>query len=118
MRRGPRAVGPWSVDHHRHLARQRQAPRADGQLLFGIAQGATDPELRRRSIAEIVELDFDDAGSVARALADALAPARRREQGAAARRLYERDFSPATVIPRFAAWYEGVVSRRTSRTPS
>ena len=39
--------------------RQRQAPRAEGQLLFGIAQGATDPELRRRSIAEIVELDFD-----------------------------------------------------------
>ena len=40
-------------------ARQRQAPRAEGQLLFGIAQGATDAELRRRSIAEIVELDFD-----------------------------------------------------------
>jgi queuine tRNA-ribosyltransferase len=39
--------------------RQRGAPRADGQLLFGIAQGATDAELRRRSIAEIVELDFD-----------------------------------------------------------
>jgi len=39
--------------------RQRQAPRAEGQLLFGIAQGATDPNLRRRSIAEIVELDFD-----------------------------------------------------------
>ena len=40
-------------------ARQRKAPRAPGQLLFGIAQGATDPELRRRSIAEIVDLDFD-----------------------------------------------------------
>ena len=40
-------------------ARQRKAPRAEGQLLFGIAQGATDPELRRRSIGEIVELDFD-----------------------------------------------------------
>ena len=40
-------------------ARQRKAPRAPGQLLFGIAQGATDPDLRRRSIAEIVELDFD-----------------------------------------------------------
>ena len=37
------------------------APRraAPGQLLFGIAQGAADPELRRRSIAELVELDFD-----------------------------------------------------------
>ena len=40
-------------------ARQRQAPRAPGQLLFGIAQGATDQELRRRSIEEIVELGFD-----------------------------------------------------------
>jgi queuine tRNA-ribosyltransferase len=39
--------------------RQRAAPRAEGQLLFGIAQGATDAELRRRSIAEIVDLDFD-----------------------------------------------------------
>ena len=39
--------------------RQREAPRAEGQLLFGIAQGATDAELRRRSIEEIVELDFD-----------------------------------------------------------
>src|SRR3954465_12672292 len=39
--------------------RQRVAPRADGQLLFGIAQGASDAELRRRSIAEVAELDFD-----------------------------------------------------------
>jgi queuine tRNA-ribosyltransferase len=40
-------------------ARQREAPRAPGQLLFGIAQGSTDPELRRRSIEEITALDFD-----------------------------------------------------------
>jgi len=39
--------------------RQRRAPRAPGQLLFGIAQGGVDPELRRRSITEIVELGFD-----------------------------------------------------------
>ncbi|MBA3734937.1 MAG: tRNA guanosine(34) transglycosylase Tgt [Actinobacteria bacterium] len=39
--------------------RQLAAPRAEGQLLFGIAQGASDPELRRRSIAEIAELGFD-----------------------------------------------------------
>jgi len=32
---------------------------ADGQLRFGIAQGGTDPELRRRSTEEIAELDFD-----------------------------------------------------------
>jgi len=39
--------------------RQRAAPRAEGQLLFGIAQGASDPELRRRSIGELADLDFD-----------------------------------------------------------
>ena len=39
--------------------RQIDAPRADGQLRFGIAQGGTDSELRRRSIEEIVELGFD-----------------------------------------------------------
>ena len=40
-------------------ARQRDADRAPGQLLFGIAQGAADPELRRRSIEEITALGFD-----------------------------------------------------------
>jgi queuine tRNA-ribosyltransferase len=39
--------------------RQREAERARGQLLFGIAQGAANPELRRRSIDEISALDFD-----------------------------------------------------------
>ena len=40
-------------------SRQLAVPRAEGQLLFGIAQGAADPELRRRSISEIAELGFD-----------------------------------------------------------
>lgn len=40
-------------------SRQKQAPRADGQLLFGISQGGLDPELRRRSIEEIAGLDLD-----------------------------------------------------------
>jgi queuine tRNA-ribosyltransferase len=39
--------------------RQRSAARAPGQLVFGITQGASDPELRRRSIEEIGALDFD-----------------------------------------------------------
>jgi len=38
---------------------QVDAPRADGQLRFGIAQGGTDPELRGRSIHGLVELPFD-----------------------------------------------------------
>ncbi len=40
-------------------ARQRHAPRAEGQLRFGITQGGVDRELRRRSIEEIAELDFE-----------------------------------------------------------
>ena len=40
-------------------ARQREAERAPGQLLFGIAQGAADRELRTRSIDEIAGLGFD-----------------------------------------------------------
>jgi queuine tRNA-ribosyltransferase len=40
-------------------ARQKDADRPQGQLLFGIAQGGTDPELRRRSCEEIAGLGFD-----------------------------------------------------------
>ena len=39
--------------------RQVDAPRAPGQLQFGITQGASDAELRSRSIDEITALDFD-----------------------------------------------------------
>jgi queuine tRNA-ribosyltransferase len=39
--------------------RQRDAARAPRQLLFAIAQGGVDPELRRRSIEELVETGFD-----------------------------------------------------------
>ncbi len=39
--------------------RQREAPHAFGQLVFGIAQGGSDRELRTRSIAELTGLDFD-----------------------------------------------------------
>jgi queuine tRNA-ribosyltransferase len=40
-------------------ARQREAPRPDGQLLFGIAQGGADEELRVRSIEQVTTLGFD-----------------------------------------------------------
>ncbi len=39
--------------------RQRHAERAEGQLRFAINQGGTDAELRRRSVEELLELDFD-----------------------------------------------------------
>jgi queuine tRNA-ribosyltransferase len=43
----------------RWAERQVDGPRAEGQLRFGITQGATDRELRGRSIAEITALPFD-----------------------------------------------------------
>jgi queuine tRNA-ribosyltransferase len=39
--------------------RQRDLPRAPGQLRFAITQGGLDDELRRRSSADLVALDFD-----------------------------------------------------------
>jgi len=39
--------------------RQRDLPRAPGQLRFAITQGGLDPELRRRSSEELAALDFD-----------------------------------------------------------
>jgi queuine tRNA-ribosyltransferase len=39
--------------------RQVNAPRAPGQLRFGIAQGGADTELRTRSIEEVTALPFD-----------------------------------------------------------
>jgi queuine tRNA-ribosyltransferase len=39
--------------------RQRDLPRAPGQLRFGITQGGLDDELRSRSSEELVALDFD-----------------------------------------------------------
>jgi queuine tRNA-ribosyltransferase len=39
--------------------RQRDLPRAPGQLRFAITQGGLDTELRRRSSDELVPLDFD-----------------------------------------------------------
>jgi queuine tRNA-ribosyltransferase len=39
--------------------RQRDLPRAPGQLRFGITQGGIDTELRRRSSEELAALDFD-----------------------------------------------------------
>src|SRR5205814_10673396 len=39
--------------------RQRELPRAPGQLRFAITQGRLDPELRARSSEGLAELDFD-----------------------------------------------------------
>jgi queuine tRNA-ribosyltransferase len=43
----------------RWAQRQLAAPRADGQLLFAVTQGGTDPDLRRRSVEELAALPFE-----------------------------------------------------------
>jgi queuine tRNA-ribosyltransferase len=40
-------------------ARQHRADRAPGQLVFGISQGGTRPDLRSRSIEEVTAIGFD-----------------------------------------------------------
>src|SRR3954468_24885451 len=60
---------PWPCDHDyaaRSLAmtvrwaqRSKNAPHADEQLIFGIVQGATFPDLRRESAEATVQIGFD-----------------------------------------------------------
>jgi queuine tRNA-ribosyltransferase len=56
----PRAELETAVRLTTHWAtRQHRAPRAPGQLVFGITQGAADRNLRAHSVDEITALDFD-----------------------------------------------------------
>jgi queuine tRNA-ribosyltransferase len=60
----PAGIAPEELEQAVRLttgwaSRQRGAPRAAGQLLFGITQGGSDRELRTRSIEEIAALGFD-----------------------------------------------------------
>jgi queuine tRNA-ribosyltransferase len=56
----PREALAEAVRHTTLWARRcREAPRAPGQLVFGIVQGGVDPELRERSAAEVAALGFD-----------------------------------------------------------
>ncbi|MCQ2403593.1 MAG: tRNA guanosine(34) transglycosylase Tgt [Lentisphaeria bacterium] len=60
---------PWPATHEqaekslnltlRWAAQCREQPRAEGQLVFGIAQGSTFQDLRERAVAELEKLDFD-----------------------------------------------------------
>lgn len=50
-----RRTGEWAE-------RARAAHRRDDQSLFGIVQGGIDPELRRRSAAQISAMEFDGYG--------------------------------------------------------
>lgn len=60
---------PWPATHEqaeksldltlRWAAQCREQPRADGQLVFGIAQGSTFQDLREKAVRELEKLDFD-----------------------------------------------------------
>ncbi len=60
---------PWPATHEeaeksldltmRWAAQCREQPRAEGQLVFGIAQGSVYEDLRRRAVKELDALDFD-----------------------------------------------------------
>ncbi len=50
----------WAARARRHHRQLEAKP--DGQALFGIVQGGTDPDLRTESAARTVELDFDGYG--------------------------------------------------------
>jgi queuine tRNA-ribosyltransferase len=52
LERAVRLTTAWAT-------RRRDAPRAPGQLVFGITQGGSDRELRSRSVEEITALGFD-----------------------------------------------------------
>jgi queuine tRNA-ribosyltransferase len=53
-------TGAWAARAHRHHGRLEAKP--EGQALFGIVQGGTDPGLRKESALRTVELDFDGYG--------------------------------------------------------
>lgn len=60
---------PWPCEHDyaarslemtiRWARRSKEAPHADGQLVFGIVQGATFPDLRRASAEATAQIGFD-----------------------------------------------------------
>lgn len=60
---------PWPATHReaeksldltlRWAAQCREQPRAEGQLVFGIAQGSIYEDLRQRAVLELEKLDFD-----------------------------------------------------------
>lgn len=56
-------------------------------------------------------VDFDNPDVVAAALTDATSPGRRDTLSAGARSLYETQFTPDRVVPRFTAWYDRILER-------
>ena len=105
--------------------RQRAAPRPPGQLLFGITQGASDPDLRRRSIEEITALDFDGHALGALGRRAAATDARRHRLGCAAPQKASRATSWASGTGRNPRgdraridMFDCVLPTRTARTGS
>ena len=108
-------------------ARQRDQERAPGQLLFGIAQGASDPELRRRSIEEIAALGFDGNAIGGLAIGEDRAPMFEATRAAAALlpagkpRYFMGIGDPEGILEVVAAgvdMFDCVLPTRTARTGS
>ena len=76
--------------------RQRDLPRAPGQLRFAITQGGLDAELRQRSSEELVPLDFDGYAIGGLSVGE--------ERGADVRRDDARGVVPARRTSRATSW--------------
>jgi queuine tRNA-ribosyltransferase len=107
--------------------RQRDLPRAPGQLRFAITQGGLDPDLRARSSAELVALDFDGYAIGGLSVGEARAPmfAAATEAAAALPAGKPRYFmgigdpeGVIEVIARGVDMFDCVLPTRTARTGS
>jgi queuine tRNA-ribosyltransferase len=107
--------------------RQRDLPRAPGQLRFAITQGGLDPDLRGRSSAELVALDFDGYAIGGLSVGEERAPMFEATTGAAAAlpELKPRYFmgigdpeGVIEVIARGVDMFDCVLPTRTARTGS
>ncbi len=59
VERAVKTTSRWAERSHRFVAEQRDRDGAAAQALFGIVQGGVHPELRRRSVEDLLALGFD-----------------------------------------------------------
>lgn len=59
VERAVKTTSRWAERSHRFVAEQRDRDGAATQALFGIVQGGVHPELRRRSVEDLLALGFD-----------------------------------------------------------
>ena len=108
-------------------ARQRDLPRAPGQLRFGSTQGGLDDELRQRSSEDLVALDFDGYAIGGLSVGEHRGPMFEATSGAAAQLPEEKPRyfmgigdpeGVLEVISRGVDMFDCVLPTRTARTGS